>query len=62
MDNTLTIGQEVEWLTRPTSDGYLHGIVVQIGLKGKIKIRIQSPQTGEWKEKWAEARYLRKET
>ena len=58
-DTALAIGQEVEWLTRPMAGGYLHGIITKIG-PNKIKIRIQSPKTGEWKEKWAEARYLRK--
>jgi len=55
---TWTIGQEVEWLTRPTSSGYLHGIILQIG-SSKAKIKVQSSKTGEWKEKWAELRCLR---
>lgn len=57
-DTTLDIGQEVEWLSRPTHDGYLHGVVLQVGTS-KAKIRVQSPKTGEYKEKWAEIRYLR---
>ena len=54
----LDIGQEVEWLTHPTSNGYLHGIILQIG-SSKAKIKVQSTKTGEWKEKWAELRCLR---
>jgi len=53
------VGQEVEWLTRPTPGGYLHGIVLKIGTR-KIGIAVQSPKTGEWKPKWAEPKYLRK--
>ena len=56
---TLAIGQEVEWLTRLTSHGYLHGIVLQIN-SSRAKIKVQSPKTGEWKEKWANLRCLRK--
>lgn len=56
---TWTIGQEVEWLTRPTPNGYLHGTVLQVN-SSKAKIKVQSPKTGEWKEKWAELRCLRK--
>lgn len=53
------LGQEVEWLTRPTGDGgYLRGIVMQIS-SSRIKIKVQSPKTGEFKEKWAEPKYLR---
>ena len=52
------VGQEVEWLTRPTGNGYLRGIVVKSG-PCKVGIAVQSPKTGEWKAKWAESRYLR---
>jgi len=58
-DTPLDVGQEIEWLSRPTHDGYLHGTVVQIGAR-KVKIKIQSPKTGEYKEKWAEPQYLRR--
>ena len=54
----LAVGQEVEWLTRPMLGGYLHGIVCQIGMR-RVKIAVQSPKTGEWKQKWAEPAYLR---
>ena len=53
-----TIGQAVEWLTRPIPGGYLHGIVIKPGNR-KVGIVVQSPKTGEWKPKWAEPRYLR---
>ena len=55
----MQVGDEVEWLTRPVPGGYLHGTVVQVGTS-RVKIKVQSPKTGEWKEKWAEPQYLRK--
>lgn len=56
--SSFVIGQQVEWLTRPMPGGYLRGIVVHIG-KHMIKIKVQSPKTGEYKEKWAEPQNLK---
>jgi hypothetical protein len=50
-------GQEIEWVTRPTPAGYLHGIVIKVGPR-KVGIAVQN-KTGEWKPKWAELRYIR---
>lgn len=60
MSESFSIGQQVEWITRPTGNGgYLRGEILKISVS-KIKIKVQSPKTGEWKEKWAESCYLRK--
>ncbi len=54
-----TIGDRVEWLTRPMRGGYLQGTVLQIRDQ-KVKIEVFSPVTGERKVKWAFASNLRK--
>lgn len=56
--HTFTLGERVEWLTRPIPGGYLHGIVIKPSSR-KVGIAVQSPKTGEWKPKWAEPAYLR---